>query len=228
MNVRVPQHHRASELSGSNSLGRTLSLRVDELIASIPQPATLSPDARRGIIARYGAVLEGNFIYWMTACFLAAKSEDARAIVGNNLHEEIRDCHPGMLRKFVRGAGVIQEDLHSAAIESNLARVRSFVSHLSPTALIAMMAFFEMFIQRFMSTLEEIAALQGSVEFEYTRVHGTCDIVHSEELVHALEAEIALVPPSQNIYADLFEGVEHLRGLIQDIVFGPDPGASKI
>jgi len=222
MNVQVTQHSRASKPTGNNSLSRTLELCVEELIASFPQPTALSAAERCEIVARYGAVLEGNFIYWMTGCFLAANSEEARSIIRENLLEEVRDGHPEMLRKFVRKAGAIRSEAHINAVETNLARVRTFVSRLSPTALIAMMAFFEMFIQRFMPILEKIAVLQGSAELEYTRVHGTCDIVHSQELVRALEAEFAFVSPSQKIYAETFDGVDLLRALIRDIVFGPD------
>ena len=42
-----------------------------------------------------------------------------------------------------------------------------------------MMAFFEGFIQKFMAYLAELAAAQGSTEFEYTDVHGVCDVTHT-------------------------------------------------
>src|SRR5215475_1715209 len=45
---------------------------IDELIDSLPDPKQLTSEERRGIIARYASVLEGNFIYWMTAAVLAA------------------------------------------------------------------------------------------------------------------------------------------------------------
>ena len=52
---------------------------IDELIVSLPDPERLVPDERRGLIARYAAVLEGNFIYWMTAARLAVASDEANA-----------------------------------------------------------------------------------------------------------------------------------------------------
>jgi len=57
-----------------------------------------------GIIARYSAVLEGNFIYWMTAASIAAKAEEVRPILAENLFEEVRDSHPAMLRRFAIAA----------------------------------------------------------------------------------------------------------------------------
>src|SRR3989449_5122199 len=69
---------------------------IHDLINSLPDPDHLSAEQRRGIIARYAAVLEGNFIYWMTAAYLSVRSDEARAKIIDNLREEVRDCHPGM------------------------------------------------------------------------------------------------------------------------------------
>ena len=85
-----------------------------------------------------------------------------------------------------------------------------------------MMAFFEGFIQRFMSYLAELAEMQGSVELEYTDVHGICDVAHTQGLFDALAAEMELDPPEPA--ADLLEGVDLLRILVQSII---DPIAAK-
>ncbi len=84
-----------------------------------------------------------------------------------------------------------------------------------------MMAFFEGFIQGFMSYLAKLAAAQGSHEFVYTDVHGVCDIAHSQGLFRAVSLGDGSQPPSED--ADLFEGVELLRTLIRTIVHGPTP-----
>ena len=94
--------------------------------------------------------------------------------------------------------------------------VRLFIGRLSPVPTVVTMAFFEGFIQRFMSYLADLAQRQGSAEMEYTDVHGVCDITHTQELYRALEAEMALEPPMSE--KEMFEGVELLRALIQNIV----------
>src|SRR5271169_2585376 len=48
-----------------------VNFAIDDLLGSFPDPGQLSVNQRRGIIARYTAVLEGNFIYWMTATYLS-------------------------------------------------------------------------------------------------------------------------------------------------------------
>ena len=191
---------------------------IEAAFQALPDPAHLSPEARRGIIARYAAVLEGNFIYWMTGAYVAARSDEARAKIIDNLREEIRDCHPGMMRRFALAAQAPPTDADAAAVYRDLSAVRLFIGRLDAVPTVVAMAFFEGFIQRFMAYLADLAIRQGSAELEYTDVHGVCDVTHTQELFRALEAELALasaLPPQ-----DRFEGVRLLRTLIQTIVAG--------
>jgi hypothetical protein len=193
-----------------------LDRAIDDLFLSLPNPGQLSAEQRRGIIARYTAVLEGNFIYWMTGAYLSVGSDEARAKIIDNLREEVRDCHPGMMRRFAVAANAVPTDADAEAVYRNLMNVRLFIGRLSPVPIVVTMAFFEGFIQRFMAYLADLAQRQGSAEMEYTDVHGVCDITHTQELFRALEAELALAPPmSAN---EMFEGVELLRALIRNIV----------
>jgi hypothetical protein len=190
---------------------------VDDLLDSLPDPKQLTSDERRGIIARYTSVLEGNFIYWMTAAVIAAKAERSRPILLENLYDEVRDCHPLMLRKFAIAANAFPTDQDFLAVHNHLTKVRLFMGRLSPVKLVLTMAFFEGFIQKFMAYLACLATQQGSSELEYTDVHGVCDIEHTEGLFRVLAAEIALAPPEPD--ADLFEGVTLLRTLIERIIW---------
>ena len=189
---------------------------IEDLLGSLPDPGQLSTEQRRGIIARYTAVLEGNFIYWMTGAYISVGSDEARAKIMDNLREEVRDCHPGMMRRFALAAQAVPTDADAQAVHRNLMNVRYFIGRLSPVPIVVTMAFFEGFIQRFMPYLAELAERQGSAEMEYTDVHGVCDVTHTQELFRALEAEMALTPPLPQ--KDMFEGVELLRTLIRNIV----------
>src|SRR5947208_3798144 len=191
---------------------------IQDLLASLPNPGQLSPEERRGIIARYTAVLEGNFIYWMTAAYLAVASDEAHAIIEDNLREEVRDNHPGMLRKFAMAADAMPTDSDALAVNRDLQGVRQFVARLSGVRLVVMMAFFEGWITKFMPYLAELAARQGSTEQEYTDVHGVVDIVHTQGLFQALDAELALLPEPVPPMTQLLEGAEALGALISTIV----------
>ena len=191
---------------------------IEELMASLPDPDQLSPEEQRGIIARYTAVLEGNFIYWMTAAYLAVGSDEAHAIIEDNLREEVRDNHPGMLRRFAIAARAVPTETDALAVYRNLEAVRRFVGELSAVKTVLMMAFFEGWITRFMSYLATLAQRQGSAEHEYTDVHGVVDVVHTRELLRALDAELMLLPAPQPPVTHLLEGVHVLRTLIQSII----------
>ena len=200
------------------SIQTQIEALIDALIASLPDPAHLPAEECRGIIARYTAVLEGNFIYWMTGAYLSARSEEARLVILENLHEEVRDSHPAMLRRFALAAHAIPGESEIMAVHRRLTEVRLFVGRLAPVRVILMMAFFEGFIQRYMDFLGRLAAAQGSVEQEYTDVHGVCDITHTRELFRAVAAEMALSAPETT--DDLLEGVDLLCALIDTIMLG--------
>lgn len=211
----------ATEIQGESqdrSVRAQVEEMIDESISALPALETLTPSQQRAIIRRYTAVLEGNFIYWMTAAYLAAKTEEARALIIDNLHEEVRDSHPVMLRKFAIAAHSIPTDADFLAVHNELTQVRLFLGRLSSEKIIVTMAFFEGFIQKLMGYLAELAAAQGSKEFEYTDVHGVCDIAHTEGLFHALSAEMG--EQSLSSGAELFEGAVLLRELISRVITG--------
>jgi hypothetical protein len=190
---------------------------IADLMSSLPDSRNMSGEARRGIIARYSAVLEGNFIYWMTATLLAVHAEEARPIILDNLHEEVRDAHPAMMRRFAIAANAYPTDRDALSVDRELTQMRLFLGQLSGVQSLVTMAFFEGFIQQFMSYLADLAEAQGSHEMEYTDVHGVCDIAHTNGLFQALWAEMELNPLEPG--KDLFEGVTLLRALIERIVF---------
>src|SRR5580704_12515855 len=119
----------------NQSLGTSIRQNIDgavnDLMAGLPNPEELPADRRRGIISRYTAVLEGNFIYWMTGAYLAVGSEQARLIILSNLLEEVRDSHPRMLRQFAIAAHAVPTDSDAVAIHRDLTNVRLFLGRLS-------------------------------------------------------------------------------------------------
>ena len=199
------------------SIQDTITQMIDEMIGKLPGPQQLTSAERRGIIARYSAVLEGNFIYWMTATLIATKSEDAKPILLENLYEETRDAHPHMMRKFALAAHSFPTDEDALAVHDDLTNMRLFLGRLAGVQSLLTMAFFEGFIQKFMPFLASLAAAEGSSEMEYTDVHGVCDIEHTAGLFRALAIERSANPIDPG--TDIFEGVNLLRTLIDRIVY---------
>jgi Iron-containing redox enzyme len=207
-----------SQSDSLNFIQPKIESMIDDLVASLPDPKQLTSDERRGIIARYSVVLEGNFIYWMTAAYISVQAEEARPLLLDNLHEEVRDAHPEMLRRFTVAAHALPTDSDAVVVHEDMKNVRLFLGRLSGVQSVMTMAFFEGFIQKFMGYLADLAAAQGSVDMEYTDVHGVCDIAHTQGLFQALSAEMAINPLDPE--ADPFEGAYLLRTLLQTIIFG--------
>jgi hypothetical protein len=201
------------------SLQPKVERMIDDLVASLPNPIQLTSQERRGIIARYTAVLEGNFIYWMTAALLAIKSEEARPIILENLHEEVRDAHPAMMRRFAIAANAFPTGKDAMDVNDDLTRMRLFMGKLSGVQSLLAMGFFEGFIQKFMGYLADLAKAQGSTDMEYTDVHGVCDIAHTQGLFTALSTEVVINPLDAD--ADPLEGVHILYGLMNTVIFTP-------
>jgi hypothetical protein len=221
MNTTLLMPEQSQNPSLDASTEQTINSMIDELITSLPDIKQLTAEERRGIIARYTSVLEGNFIYWMTATLLAVQSEDARPILLDNLHEEVRDAHPAMMRRFAIAAHAFPTEADALAVTADLTNIRLFLGRLSGVQSLLTMAFFEGFIQKFMGYLAALAEAQGSDDMEYTDVHGVCDIAHTAGLFRAFEVERAINPSDQP--KDLLEGARLLRTLIETIVFSKQP-----
>jgi hypothetical protein len=219
MNATLVMPKQSENHQVDTSTKQTINSMIDDLITSLPDSKFLTSAERRGIIARYTAVLEGNFIYWMTATLLAVQSEEARPILLENLHEEVRDAHPAMLRKFALAAHAFPTDTDALDVHEDMTKMRFFLGRLSGVQSLAAMAFFEGFIQRFMGYLADLAAAEGSTEMVYTDVHGVCDIEHTDGLFRALALESVINPLDPK--EDILEGVEVLRKTMQTTIFGP-------
>jgi hypothetical protein len=205
------------DISHGTEARNLISKEIESLMAWLPNPAKLSAEESRGIIARYTSVLEGNFIYWMSGTYLAVRSPEAKALIEDNLLEEVRDNHPGMLRRFVLAAHAAPTDVDRGLVDQDLQNVREFVGKLDTLQIVLMMAFFEGWIQKFMAYLADLAAKRGSSEMVYTDVHGVCDISHTQGLFSAFDAELALTNNAPPIKS-LLGGVKLLRTLIETII----------
>jgi hypothetical protein len=51
------------QLQSISTIKQRIATEIEALMASLPDINDLSREERRGMIARYSAVLEGNFIY---------------------------------------------------------------------------------------------------------------------------------------------------------------------
>ena len=100
----------------------------------------------------------------MTATYLAIRTPEAKALIEDNLLEEVKENHPGMLRRFLLAANAAPSEADRSLVDRDLQNVREFLGKLSTLESLLTMAFFEGFIQKFMAYLADLAARRGSSE----------------------------------------------------------------
>ncbi|MBI2106582.1 iron-containing redox enzyme family protein [Candidatus Woesearchaeota archaeon] len=140
--------------------------------------------------------IEGNFLSWMGGASISARSVLSKFAVDENLLVEIKDNHPGMLRKFAKEckAEPNSEDYKYSENETNA--VRKIVAELSGIKAITLMATLENTSSTFIPFLAELGKKLGCKDFTYTDVHGEADIEHANQFLEALTDEQYLGYPT--------------------------------
>ena len=145
---------------------------IDSIIASLPDPAQAfarrTAWTHRALYSRS----RGQFHLLDDRDLSSLSSSHARRVIEDNLRDEVSQNHPGMLRRFAMAAGAVPTDVDHFAVHQRLHVLRNYIARLRGNELLLMMAFFEGFIAQFMSYFARLAIKQGSLECEYTNVHG--------------------------------------------------------
>lgn len=151
------------------------------------------PAKQRAVIARYAAAIAPNFTQWLATTASSVRSKKARDIIRKNLHDEITQDHPGMLKRFCDTANITISPQDVEARTEDLYYISGDVfdrGYATSVRKVAALAVMETASPLFIPTLEKYAKNLGSTDFQYTQVHGAADIEHATELIEALNHEI--------------------------------------
>lgn len=160
--------------------------------AALPPPASLSLDQCRAALRRYTAAVTPNFIKWLSAASLTARSQDARYAAAENVFVEIRDDHPGMLWALARSSGALPERSDYEAVEPCIAPIQQRVAEMNGLFLTALSGCIEHTSLEFVPWIARISERLGNRDTEYVDVHGEADISHVEQLAWALSKEAVM------------------------------------
>jgi hypothetical protein len=160
--------------------------------AFLPEPDSMSVDECRAALRRYTAAVTPNFVKWLAAASLSARSQDARYAASENVYVEIRDDHPGMLRALARGSGALPETSDYEQVEPFVALVQSQVTKMNGLFLTAMNGCIEHTSLDYVPWIARISERLGNTNMEYVDVHGEADISHAQQLTWALNKEAAM------------------------------------
>lgn len=155
------------------------------------------PDHKRTLhwkimIRHYTTTFEGNFLSWMAAAHLSARSPYAKFASAENLEVELRDNHPGMLKSFLTGCHLSMTDVAYNEMQLEIQVIRTAISdNLGTPYALALMALLENLSLVFIPFLRVAAnELDADDEaYRYLDVHGEADIEHADQFVKALVSE---------------------------------------
>lgn len=156
--------------------------------ASLPK-GEISSDQARKIIQKYTAAIEGNFVGWMGAAAISARSVEGRYAASENLWVEMKDNHASMLRSFATSANAEPDQESFAQVAREVESIRGMVSEMSGLKNLVLMAVLENTSAEFIPLLEKLAIACGSTNILYTKVHGEADILHANQFLWAVEHE---------------------------------------
>lgn len=178
---------------------------TEEIKNKLPQADRLSLDECRAVIQRYAAAIEGNFIAWMGAAEISARSIEGRFAAGENLFVELKDDHAGMLHEFARSAHSLPQEEHFEAVHSVVDEVRQMVGEMSGIKTLTLMAMLETSSCVFVPWLAQLAKKCGSTNLKYIDVHGEADVAHAERFLLAVDCERAHHTASASQIANALE-----------------------
>jgi hypothetical protein len=166
-----------------------MMVATKEVMKFLPDAEDISKEHARKIIQRYTAAIEGNFLTWMGAGTISARSVISKFAIDENLWVEIRDNHPGMLRRFSRSCKAEPNSDDFRYVEKEVNEVRKIIADLSGIKIITLMATLENTSAAFIPFLAQLGRKLGCEDFTYTDVHGKADIKHANQFLEALSDE---------------------------------------
>ncbi len=172
-----------------DTVKQSLSHVKNQVFPLLPK-GEISDDQARLIICRYIAAIEGNFVSWMGATAITARSVQGRYAASENLWVEMKDDHAGMLRAFARGAGAEPRTEDYQAVAVAVQSIRAMVGEMSGLKNLTLMAVLENTSAEFIPMIEKFAVQLGTHDLTYAKIHGEADAAHADQFAWALEHEM--------------------------------------
>ena len=149
-----------------------------------------SVEQAKDILARYTAGIEGNFVQWMGAAVIYARSPQGKYAATENLDVEVKENHPAILREFAKSAKAEPSLEHYQAVDAVVASMRTLIASGNGLEALTVMATIENTSTAFVPYLAGLAKKRGSTNLHYTHIHGEADVEHARQFVWAVEHEL--------------------------------------
>ncbi len=165
----------------------------------LPSIATLESEVLTDIVLTFADTIRPTFIPLLTLTWLRATSSEAQRACRENLQDELKDDHPGMLDRFV--APLRSTEPNYARRMEAKQRADALLTYTQRSALygVSVLALLEHTSAAFIPWLGDAGRKLKLADFTYIQVHGEADIAHAEDLTQALVHEALARNVSQDL-----------------------------
>jgi hypothetical protein len=150
----------------------------------------VTPEEAEIILGTYRVAIEPNFIPWIMRAYQTAQSATAKHVLLTNIHDEITQDHPKMLREFTESAGVRISQVHYERAAQPVNDMWKLYAQENGLRAMAVAATLENTSILFIPYLRDLAHKRGGQDFTYTDFHGEADIAHAQDLYQGLVEEM--------------------------------------
>lgn len=134
---------------------------------------------------RYGALIEGNFVHWLLSAHLRCHGLPTKEILLANLHDEVVDDHPGLLRTLLHRNDLLPSQSDQVHVSALLFRIRALCASGNPGTLLTFLVILESFSCYFLPAMANRAGL--STRSPYIVAHLEADQDHATQLQFVLK-----------------------------------------
>ena len=166
---------------------RTAKRCIEKVLVPVKN---LTVEQARNIVGTYRVAIEPNFIPWMLRAYQTVRSDKAKKVIGQNIHDEIAQDHPKMLRDFAQSCGVIVTEEHYRRASQPVLDMWDIFAKKNGIMDLTVAATLENTSLLFIPYLAKIGRKLGCKDFTYTDVHGVADIKHARDLYDGLVEEM--------------------------------------
>ncbi|MEK6852669.1 MAG: iron-containing redox enzyme family protein [Nanoarchaeota archaeon] len=162
---------------------------TEEVRTSLIPLRELGQEKMRRMLARYAAAIEPNFIPWVAAGAISARSIQGRYAASENLEEELRGDHQGMLIDFVAQVAARPTIEDCKEVYLHVQNMRNTFREMNGLTNITLLAYLENTSAAFIPYLADAVRSLGGKDFTYTDAHGVADAQHAQQFLWALGYE---------------------------------------
>jgi len=176
-------------IMNSKKLLEKIESAKNEFVNTLPKEE-LNKEKAKIIIKRQVAAFEWNFIIWLSSILITAKSNKAKQETKENLAEELKDNHAGLLRSFAKSWDSLPDKKDFEFLEKEIWEIRELISEMSGLKNLVLMTILEDTASDCMLYLNKAAKIIGATDTRYADMHYTLDLKHSQDFKDSLVEEI--------------------------------------